>query len=101
MLRTSGRILESAKVLRNASKIADAVKTLINPPMTQECAQLAVEYLKSGLWECQSFGMDHLTTDPEVVSELLELANALESDTDEDEAREVGFTILLRCDVDP
>jgi hypothetical protein len=95
LLRTSGMILESAKVLVNAGRVADAVKALITPPRTRDCTRCAVEYLTAGLWKYQSFGMDHPTTDPEVVSELLELANDLRNDMDKQEAREVGCIIPL------
>ena len=88
-------VLKSAEVLRNAGRIVDATKTLINSSRTRDRVQRAMVYLKSGLWERQSFGMDYLTTDPEVVSELLELAKDLEGDMNEDEAREVRCTILI------
>lgn len=101
LLRTSGMILESAEVLVNAGRVADAVKTLITPSMTQDCTRRAVEYLITGLWQHQSFGMDYPTTDPEVVSELLRLANTFRNVMDEREAREVGCAILLCCDANP
>ena len=90
LLSTSGKILESAEVLINAGRVTDAVKVLITPPRTLDRTRRAVECLTTGLWQYQSFGTDHPTTDPEIVSELLELASALENDTGEKEAREVG-----------
>lgn len=90
LLRTSGKILESAEVLLKAGRIVDAVKTLITPPRTRDCTQKAVEYLTTGLWQHQSFGMDYPTTDSEAVSELLELAKGLKNDLDEQQSREVG-----------
>ena len=101
LLRTSGMILESAKVLVNAGRVADAVKALITPPRPRDCTRRAVEYLMAGLWKYQSFGTDHPTTDPEVVSELLELANTLKKDMRQYEAREVGCIILPRYGVNP
>jgi hypothetical protein len=82
-------ILESAEVLANGGKIVDAVKTLIVIPRAPDRTRRALEYLSTGLWERQSFGMDHPTTDAEVVSELLTLADALINDMREPEAQEV------------
>ena len=89
LLHTSGRILESAKVLADGGRIPDAVKTLITTPRTQDHTRHAVEYLSSGLWQCQSFGTNYPTTDPGAVSELLELADTLKDDVREAEAQEV------------
>lgn len=94
-------ILESAEVLIQTGRIADAVKTLTTPPRTREHTRRAVEYLITGFWQYQSFGMDHPTTEPEAVSELLGLANTLKGDIDEQEAREVGYIIHLQYDVNP
>lgn len=95
LLRTSGMILKSAEVLVNAGRIVDAIKALITPSRTRDCTRRAVEYLVKGLWQHQSFGMDYPATDPEVFSELLELANTLKSEMGEQEAREVGCIISL------
>jgi hypothetical protein len=89
LLRTSGMILESAKVLANGGRIPDAVKTLITTPRARARTRRAVEYLSSGLWQHQSFGTGYPTTDPEVVSELLGLADTLKNDMREAEAQEV------------
>ena len=71
----------------------DAVKTLITTPKMQDRTRRAIEYLTTGLWHYQSFGMDYPTTDPEAVSELMELTNTLRNDMSEQEAKEVGFVI--------
>ena len=89
LLRTSGRIFESAEVLVNEGKIADAIKTLIAGSRVEACTRRAVEYLLTGLWQHQSFGVDHPTTDPEVVAELLGLGDTLKNDMREREAQEV------------
>lgn len=95
LLRTSGMIFESAEVLVNSGRMADAVKTLIIPPRARDRTRRAVEYLISGLWQYQSFGTDYPTTDSEVVSELLELAKSLRDDMYEQEVNEVGLIIPL------
>jgi hypothetical protein len=82
-------IFKSAEVLLSSGRILDAVKTLLSPPRAQDRSRRAVEYLTSGLWGYQSFGMGCPTTDPEVVSELLELASTLKNDVREQEAKEV------------
>ena len=87
-------IFESAEVLANDGRIADAVKALIATPRARDRTKRAVEYLLSGLWQHQSFGTDYPTTDPEVVSELLGLANTLKNDMREPEAQEVCFSRL-------
>lgn len=89
LLRTSGMILESANVLANDGKIPDAVRSLIITPREQGRTRHAVEYLSNGLWQHQSFGTDCPTTDPNVVSELLELADILKNDMYEAEFQEV------------
>lgn len=89
LLRTSGMILESAKVLANGGKIPDAVRSLITPPRAKDRTRRAVEYLSNGLWQHQSFGTDYPTADPNVVSELLELADILKHDMYEAEVQEV------------
>lgn len=94
-------ILESAKVLVNTGRIVDAVKTLIAPPRTRDCTRRAVEYLTTGLWQHQSFGMDYPTTDPEVVSQLLELANTLKNDMDEQDVRQVRCIVPLQYGANP
>lgn len=86
-------VFESAEVLVNSGRIADAVKTLITPPRAQDRTRRAVEYLTAGLWQYQSFGMDSPTTNSDVVSELLELANTLRNDMNEQEVNQVGFVI--------
>jgi hypothetical protein len=93
LLRTSGMILESAKVLANNGKITDAIKSLIDTPTTPDRTRRAVEYLLTGLWRYQSFGTDYPTTNADVVSELLTLANTLGNDMHEQEAREVRSTL--------
>ena len=98
LLRASGMIFESAGVLASSGKIVDAVKALIVPPRARNRTRRAVEYLTTGLWRYQSFGMDYPTTDPEVVSELLELANSLKKFTHKQEAKEVEFTVPLWYD---
>ena len=95
LLRTSGRIFESAKVLLDGGRVADAVKTLLTPPRAGDRTRRAVEYLVSGLWRCQSFGTDYPTTDSDIVFELLELAKTLKNDMREQETKEVGFAIPL------
>ena len=95
LLRTSGRIFESAKVLLDGGRIADAVETLLTPPRARDRTRCAAEYLVSGLWQYQSFGTDYPTTDSDIVSELLELAKTLKNDMREQEAGEVGLTIPL------
>ena len=75
----------------NGGRIVDAVKTLIATPKAPDRTRRAIEYLSTGLWEYQSFGMDHPTTDPGVVSELLKLADTLKRDIREPEAQEVGL----------
>ena len=98
LLRTSGMIFKSAEVLVNSGRILDAVNTLLAPPRARDRTRRAVEYLTTGLWQYQSFGVDYPTTDPEVVSELLELAKTLRSDMQEQEVDEVGFmTSLWHC----
>ena len=89
LLHTSGMIFESAEVLMNSGKIADAIKTLIAAPGASDRTRRAIEYLSTGLWRYQSFGMENPTTDPEVVSELLTLADTLRNDMYEPEAQEV------------
>ena len=89
LLRISGMIFESAKVLANGGRIADAVKTLIATPRAPDRTRRAVEYLSTGLWQHQSFGTNHPTMDPEVVSELLTLADTLKNEMHEREAQEV------------
>ena len=102
LLRTSGKIFESAKVLANGGRIADAVKTLIATPGAPDRTRRAVEYLSTGLWQYQSFGTDHPTVDPEVVSELLALADTLRNEMCEQETKEVcllfpyGMTLTLK-----
>lgn len=76
-----------------SGRIVDAVKTLIAPPRAQDRTRRAVEYLTTGLWQYQSFGMDYSTTDPDVFSELLELASSLRNDMNEQEVKEVGLVI--------
>ena len=95
LLHTWGRIFESAKVLLDGGRIADAVKTLLTPPRTPGRTRRAIEYLVSGLWQYQSFGTDYPTMDSDIVSELLELAKTLKNDMREQEAKEVGFAIPL------
>ena len=95
LLHTSGMIFESAKVLADGGRISDAVKTLITTPRAQDRVRCAVEYLLSGLWQHQSFGTDHPTTNPEVVSELLGLADTLKNGMHEAEAREVAVFIIF------
>jgi len=89
LLHTSGMIFKSAEVLANGGRIVDAVKTLIAAPRAPDRTRRAVEYLLTGLWQHQSFGMDHPTVDPGVVSELLTLADALKNDIHEPETQEV------------
>ena len=89
LLHTSGMILESAEVLVNGGRIADAVRTLIATPTAPDRTRRAVEYLLTGLWQNQSFGTDYPAVDPEVVSELLTLANTLKNEIREQEAQEV------------
>jgi len=89
LLHTSGKIFESAEVLVNSGKVVDAVRTLIATPRARDRTRRAVEYLSTGLWQHQSFGTDHPTTDPEVVSELLGLADTLRNDMREQESQEV------------
>lgn len=88
LLRTSGMILESAEVLVSGGRMVDAVKTLIATPRAQDRTRRAVEYLTSGLWQFQSFGMNCPATNPEVVSELLQIADALKNDIRGQEAKE-------------
>ena len=95
LLRKSKKIFESAEVLVNKRRIVDAVKTLLTPPRARDRTRRAVEYLTAGLWRCQSFAMDSPTTDPDVVSELLELANTLGDDIHEQEVNEVEFIVSL------
>ena len=97
LLRTSGRMFESAKVLLDGGRIADAVETLLTPPRAWDRTRQAVECLISGLWQYQSFGTDYPTTNPSIVSELLRLAKNLGSDMGEQEAKEVGSVTPLRC----
>lgn len=101
LLRKSKKIFKSAEVLFNKRRIADAVKTLLTPPRVRDRTRRAVEYLIAGLWQYQSFGMDSPTTDPDAVSELLELANTLRDDIHEQEADEVGFFAPLWYGADP
>ena len=89
LLRVSGKVLESAEVLAKGGRIADAIKALIATPRAPGCARRAVEYLSTGLWKYQSFGVDPPTTDPEAVSELLTLGDTLRNDMHQAEAREV------------
>ena len=89
LLRTSGMIFESAKVLANSGRITDAVNMLIATPRAQDRTRRAVEYLLSGLWQHQSFGTNYPTTDPAVVSELLGLADTLKNGMRDPEAQEV------------
>ena len=86
-------IFESAEVLVNNGRLVDAVNTLLAPPRARDRTRRAVEYLTTGLWQYQSFGMDHPTTDPEFVAELLELARTLKDDMHEQEVNEVGFIV--------
>ena len=79
----------------NSRRIAEAVNTLLAPPRARDRTRRAVEYLTTGLWQYQSFGVDYPTTDPEVVSELLELAKTLRNDMQEQEVDEVGFMASL------
>ena len=99
LLCTSGMIFESAEVLVNNGKITDAVKTLIAAPRAPDRTRRAMEYLSTGLWQHQSFGMDNSATDPGVVSELLTLADTLRNDMQEPEAQEVclsfSYTMAL------
>jgi len=88
-------ILESAKVLADGGRMSDAVKALIITPKAQDHARRAMEYLSSGLWQHQSFGTDYPTTNPEVVSELLGLADTLKNGMHEAEAREVAVFIVF------
>ena len=92
LLHTSGMIFESAEVLVKGDRIVDAVKTLIATPRAPDRTRRAIEYLSSGLWQRQAFGMDHPTTDPGVVSELLKLADTLKRDIREPEAQDVGLS---------
>ena len=94
-------IFESAEVLVNSGRIADAVKTLITPPKARDRTRCAMEYLAAGLWQYQSFGMDSPTTDPDVVSELLELADTLGDDMHEQETNEVGFVVPVWYGANP
>jgi hypothetical protein len=89
LLRTSGMIFESAAALANCGRIVDAVKTLYTAPRAPDRTRRAVEYLSTGLWQHQSFGVDHATVDPGVVSELLMLADTLKNDMQEQEFQEV------------
>ena len=89
LLHTSGKIMESAEVLMKSGKIAEAVKTLIATPRAPGHKRRAVEYLLTGFWQYQSFGVEHTTIDPGVVSELLTLAETLRNDMRQPEAREV------------
>jgi len=91
LLHTSGMVLESAKVLAKSGRIADAVNTLIASRRAPGHIRQAVEYLSTGFWQYQSFGVDHPTTDPETVSELLKLGDTLRNDMHQTEAREVCF----------
>ncbi|KAF9778765.1 hypothetical protein BJ322DRAFT_1114103 [Thelephora terrestris] len=91
LLRMSGMIAECAEALVNRGRVVEAVKTLLTPPRARDRTRRAVEYLTTGLWRYQSFGMDHLTTDPDVVSELLTLADILKNDMREQEANETAM----------
>jgi len=91
LLHTSGMIFESAKVIMDNGRTADAVKALIATPRAPDRTSRAIEYLSTGLWQHQSFGMDQPTTDPGVVSELLALADTLRHDIRNPEAREVSL----------
>ena len=101
LLHTSGKIFESAEVLANGGRIVDAVKTLITKPAPDRTRR-AVEYLSTGLWQHQSFGTDHPTTDAEVVSQLLALADTLRNEMQIQEAQEVrllppcGVVLILK-----
>lgn len=95
LLNTSGMVLESAEVLVESGKIVEAVNTLLAMPRAPGHKRRAVGYLLAGLWEYQSFGMEHPTTNPEVVSELLALADTLRNDMRQLEAREVRLVIIL------
>jgi len=88
-------IFESAEVLANNGKITDAIKTLIDTPTTPDRTRRAVEYLLTGFWQYQSFGTDHPTTDTDVVSGLLTLANTLKNDMLAQEAQEVRSTLCI------
>ena len=95
LLHTSGMVLESTEVLMKSGKIAEAVNTLLTTPRAPGHKRRAVGYLLSGLWEYQSFGMEHSTTNPEVVSELLVLGGMLRNDMRQSEAREVSLMVIL------
>ena len=82
-------VLESAEVLAKGGRTAEAVKALLATPRAPGHKRHAVEYLSTAFWQYQSFGMDHPTMDPEVVSELLALSDTLRSDMRQPEAREV------------
>lgn len=82
-------ILESAEVLVKGGRIADAVKTLIAVPRAPDRTRRAVEYLSTGFWKYHSFGVDHPTTDPGAVSELLTLGDIMRNNMRQPEAREV------------
>ena len=97
LLHTAGMIFESAEALINSGRIADAVKALIFSPRAQDRTRRAVEYLTTGLWQYQSFGVDNPTMDTEAVSELLELAKTLRDDMHEQEVNEVGS--LFPCGI--
>ena len=99
LLHTSGMIMELAEVLMKSGKVVEAVKTLIATPEDPGHKRHAVDYLLTGFWQYQTFGMDHITMDPGVVSELLALADTLRNDMHQQEAREVcsffSYTISL------
>ena len=95
LLHTSGMVLESAEVLMKSGKIAEAVNTLLTTPRAPGHKRRAVGYLLSGLWEYQSFGTEHSTTNPEVVFELLVSGGMLRNDMRQPEAREVSLTVIL------
>jgi len=89
LLHTSGMILKSAEVLMCNGRTADAAKTLIATPRGSDRTRRAVEYLSTGLWQYQSFGVENPAMDSGGVSELLTLADALRDDLHESEAQEV------------
>lgn len=84
-----GHFDEMAEVLVGEGRMADAVCALIAAPRDPDRTRRAVEYLLTGLWQHQSFGVDNPETDSEAVSELLALAGVLRKDMREPEAQEV------------
>jgi len=93
LLHTLGMIFKSAEVLMDNGRTADAVKTLVATPRAPDRTRVAVEYLLTGLWQQQLFGVDDPAMGSGAVSELLMLADALRDDTPESEAQEVPSTV--------